>query len=80
MLYNESELIEILKSHKNWFNGDRDGVKAALNCAALRRADLRGVTLRGASLRGANLSRAQLCAADLRGAESPYASLFTAST
>jgi hypothetical protein len=57
------QLQEILRLHKSWLNGEREGQRAAL-----RGADLRGADLRGADLRGADLSSADLRGADLRGA------------
>ena len=42
---NKEELKKILKLHKAWINGEKDGI----------RADLRGANLRGADLCGADI-------------------------
>ena len=59
----ETDLREVLNSHKKWLIGEIGG-----RCADLRDADLRGENLRGANLRGAKLRDTNLRGADLRGA------------
>ncbi len=60
---------EILRLHKLWLDGDKDGVMADLCGADLRDADLCGADLCGADLRDADLCGADLCGADLRDAD-----------
>ena len=66
----ETELDEILKAHKKWLDGDKDGKRAYLRGADLSKADLSK-----ANLRWANLSKADLSEADLRGADLSKADL-----
>ena len=78
----KKELTEILRLHKMWLNGDKEGKLADLREADLREAGLRGANLRyaslqdadlqGANLRGASLQDADLQGANLRGANLDY--------
>lgn len=45
-----SELVEILRKHKQWLNDERGGERADLSRAYLSRADLSGANLSGADL------------------------------
>ena len=65
---NKNELEEILRFHKLWLAGDKEG----------RQADLRGSDLTDANLTNANLTGADLRYANLRGADLSYADLFGA--
>jgi uncharacterized protein YjbI with pentapeptide repeats len=56
---NQDEINRILKSHKDWLDGN-GGERANLLDANLLDANLRGANLRGANLRGANLRGADL--------------------
>ena len=74
------ELNEILRKHKLWMDGDKNGSEADLSGANLRwanlsEADLSGANLRWADLSGANLSEADLSEADLSGADLSGANL-----
>ena len=71
----KTELQKILKLHKKWLNGEKDGIKANLRYAELRYADLRYADLRYADLRYAELRYADLRYADLRYADLRYANL-----
>ena len=62
------KIINILKKHKDWLEGESDGERADLRDADLRGADLRDANLRCANLRCADLRCANLRCADLRGA------------
>jgi len=76
--YTSTELVEVLRLHRLWREGDTNGKRADLGGADLRGAylggadlggaDLGGADLRGAYLRGADLRDAYLRGADLRGA------------
>lgn len=64
---------EILRLHKLWLKGNKDGVRANLHYADLHGANLHGAVLcradlLGADLRGADLHGANLLGADLHGA------------
>ena len=77
---NTEELENILRLHKMWLAGNKDGVKvnlshADLRYANLREADLREADLRYANLREADLREANLSQADLREANLSYANL-----
>jgi uncharacterized protein YjbI with pentapeptide repeats len=71
--FNPDEIAEILRKHKLWLKGDKDGVFAKLTGA-----DLAGANLSGADLRGTNLFKAGLAGADLRNANLLSASLAAA--
>lgn len=76
----QSELLEILESHRKWLAKESDGRPADLRGADLLGADLREVNLNGAdlrytNLRGADLRGANLNEADLRGADLREANL-----
>ena len=63
--YSPDELIEVLRQHKLWAQGDESGSRAYLSRADLSRADLSGAYLSGADLSGADLSGANLRGVDL---------------
>ena len=63
---NQSELDEILESHRRWIRGEKDGRRASLRRVNLRGADLGGADLSGADLEGADLSGVDLSGAHLR--------------
>ena len=71
----QTELNEILRKHKLWLDGDKNGSKADLSKANLRWADLSGVNLSKANLRWADLSGVNLSEADLRWADLRWADL-----
>ena len=69
------ELNEILRKHKLWLEGKKDGESADLRYADLSDADLRNADLRNADLSDADLSGANLRSADLRRANLRRANL-----
>ena len=75
------ELAELLKRHKKYLYGEKDGKRADLSGADLSRADLSGANLSWANLSWANLSwaadlsGANLSGADLSGADLSWADL-----
>ena len=66
--FTPEELQEVLRLHKLWLAGSREGKCANLRNANLRHANLRDADLSGADLCGANLRSADLCYANLRDA------------
>jgi hypothetical protein len=87
---NQNKLEEILRFHKLWLAGDKEGrqadlrgsdltganlLRAELSYAVLTGADLTGADLRYANLRGAGLTDANLTNANLTGADLRYANL-----
>ena len=64
----QTELNEILRKHKLWLDGDKNGSEANLSEADLSKADLSEADLRWADLSEANLRWADLSGADLSGA------------
>ena len=80
---NQSEIDEVLRLHKLWLEGHKDGKRANLSGADLLRADLSGANLSEANLFladliGANLIGANLREADLREANLSRANLIRA--
>lgn len=74
------DIIETLRLHKLWLDGNKDGMcadlqGASLGGANLRYANLYGANLRGADLQGANLRYANLSKADMGGADLSGANL-----
>ena len=63
------ELAELLKRHKKYLCGEKDGKRADLSGADLSWANLRLANLSGADLSGADLSGADLSGADLSDAD-----------
>ena len=71
----QNELDKILKLHKKWLNGEKDGNRADLSNANLSKANLSGANLYSANLSNANLSNANLSNANLYCADLSYANL-----
>lgn len=65
----KDKLLETLKKHKQWLDGEDGGIRADLQGADLQGADLRGASLQCADLRYADLQGADLQGADLRDAD-----------
>jgi len=63
------QLKTILSAHKQWLDGEPNGIRANLTYANLTGADLRDANLTGADLTGADLRDANLRYADLTGAD-----------
>jgi len=64
-----NEIAEVLRLHKLWLDGDKQGERANLQDADLQRMDLRGADLRDVGLLDANLWGASLRDTDLRGVD-----------
>jgi len=62
------QLKTVLTAHKQWLDGEQNGIRADLRDANLYGADLRDADLRDADLRDANLHGADLRDANLHGA------------
>ena len=73
-----SELVEILRKHQLWLDGDPSGVRANLTRANLYGADLTRANLYRADLYGADLTRANLTRANLYRADLTRANLYRA--
>ena len=71
----QTELNEILRKHKLWLDGDKNGSEANLSEADLSKADLSEADLRWADLSEADLSEADLRWADLSEANLRWADL-----
>ena len=71
----QNELNKILKLHKKWVNGEKDGRRADLSYTDLKNADLSNVDLSYANLNGADLSYANLSNTNLTDANLTYANL-----
>ena len=69
------QIKTVLTAHKQWLDGDSNGIRANLSDANLSDANLSGADLRYANLRFANLRFANLRGADLRGADLRFADL-----
>jgi len=70
----QKTLNEIMKKHKKWIRGNKDGERANLRGEDLHQLNLRNYNLREADLRevilyGADLRGTDLCNADLRNAD-----------
>jgi len=63
------KLDNILRLHRRWLMGDKEGARANLYGASLQKANLYEADLQKANLYGANLERANLKRASLRGAD-----------
>lgn len=72
---NAKDLAEVLKLHKKWLRGEKEGIRANLRGADLSGANLSAANLRAADLSGANLSAANLRSANLSGANLSGANL-----
>ena len=68
----QKKLDEILRLHKMWLNGEKEGERANLQDANFQGANLRGASLWDADLRDADLRSADLQGANLRGANLDY--------
>ena len=70
-----SELSEIISSHKEWLDNNKDSKRANLSVANLSRANLSRANLLGANLSGADLSGANLSGTNLLRANLSVANL-----
>ena len=78
MTMTQTELKEIVRLHKLWLLGDKEGKKANLSSADMSFADMSFADLRCANLSSADMSAANLRSANLRSADLRSADLRSA--